>query len=33
MLVDKLLRYKDFKISYIADLLDNNYKDYMNELE
>jgi len=31
--IDKLLRYKDFKISYIADLLDNNYKEYINELE
>jgi len=33
LLIDKLLRYKDFKISYIADILDNNYKDYINELE
>jgi hypothetical protein len=31
--VDKLLNYNDFKISYIADLLDNNYKEYINELE
>ncbi len=32
-IVDKLLRCKDFKISYIADILDSNYKDYINELE
>lgn len=33
VLVDKLFRYKDFNISYIVDILDNNYKDYINELE
>lgn len=33
VLVDKLIRYKDFKISCILDILDNNYKDYINELE
>ena len=33
LLINKLFTYKGFKISYIADLLDNNYKDYINELE